>query len=254
MPAESPLVEAAGLEIRRGGRRVLYDVGLSVAAGEIVTIVGPNGAGKTTLLRALLGLVAPDAGAVRRRAGVRLAYMPQDLDIDRILPLSLRRFLAVAGPRSRARLEAAAAEVGISDALDRAVHDLSGGESKRAALARALLRDPDLLVLDEPTASLDVDGQEEVYRLIRGVRDRRGCGVLLVSHDLHLVMAATDRVICLNGHVCCSGRPAAVRRHPEFLALFGEAGRESLAVYAHRHDHVHADDRAAGGPGRGGAR
>lgn len=238
MPAETPLAEAAGLEIRRGGRRVLYDVDISVAAGEIVTIVGPNGAGKTTLLRALLGLSAPDAGIVRRRAGARLAYMPQNLDIDRILPLSVRRFLAAAGPRSRARIEAAAAETGVSAALDQPVHDLSGGEAKRAALARALLRDPDLLVLDEPTASLDVDGQEEVYRLIRDIRDRRGCGILLVSHDLHLVMAATDNVVCLNGHVCCSGRPAAVRNHPEFLALFGEAGRESLAVYAHAHDRV----------------
>lgn len=233
MPEGPPLAEAAGLEIRRGGRRVLYDVDLSVAAGEIVTVVGPNGAGKTTLLRALLGVVAPDAGIVRRRAGARLAYMPQDLDIDRTLPLSVRRFLAAAGRRGRARIEAAAAETGISGALDLPVHDLSGGEAKRAALARALLRDPDLLVLDEPTASLDMDGQEEVYRLIRDIRDRRGCGVLLVSHDLHLVMAATDRVICLNGHVCCSGRPAAVRRHPEFLALFGEAGRDSLAFYAH---------------------
>ena len=238
---EAVLIEAAGLEVRIAGRRVLYDIDISVAPGEIVTVMGPNGAGKTTLLRVLLGLVNPSAGTLRRRDGMRLAYMPQNLEIDRTLPLSVRRFLAMAGPVGSAAIEAAAAETGITRVLDHPIQDVSGGEAKRASLARALLREPDLLVLDEPSASLDVHGQKEVYDLIQTIRDRRGCGVLLVSHDLHLVMAATDRVICLNGHVCCSGRPEAVGRHPEFLALFGERGAEAFGVYAHMHDHVHDD-------------
>ena len=239
MEAEAALIEATGLEVRIAGRRILYDVDVSLAEGEIVTVVGPNGAGKTTLLRALLGLVEPSAGTLRRRDGARLAYMPQHLEIDRTLPLSVRRFLAMAGRVNGAAIEAVAAETGIARVLDQPIQDVSGGEAKRASLARALLREPDLLVLDEPSASLDVHGQEEVYRLIQAIRDRRGCAVLLVSHDLHLVMAATDRVICLNGHVCCSGHPEAVGRHPEFLALFGERGAEAFGVYAHMHDHVH---------------
>ncbi len=239
------LVETAGLEVRKSGRRVLYDIDIAVADGEIVTILGPNGAGKTTLLRALLGLIAPTRGAVRRRRGARLAYMPQQFGVDRTLPLSVRRFLAMAAParngRINGRIEQVADETGIAHVLDDAVQDVSGGEAKRAALARALLRDPDLLVLDEPSANLDLQGQEDVYRLIREIRDRRGCAVILVSHDLHLVMAATDRVFCLNGHVCCSGHPETVGRHPEFLALFGEHGAEAFGVYPHLHDHTHND-------------
>ncbi len=239
MDAAAYLVEATGLEVRRSGRRILYDVDIAVADGEIVTVLGPNGAGKTTLLRALLGLIEPTRGTVRRRAGARLAYMPQQFGIDRTLPLSVRRFLAMAAPGGNGRIEQVAAETGITRILEDAIQDISGGEARRAALARALLRDPDLLVLDEPGTNLDLQGQEEVYRLIQRIRERRGCAVVLVSHDLHLVMAATDRVFCLNGHVCCSGHPETVGRHPEFRALFGEHGAEAFGVYPHMHDHTH---------------
>ena len=259
------LVEASGLEIRRSSRRILYDIDIAVADGEIVTVLGPNGAGKTTLLRALLGLIEPTRGAVRRRAGARFAYMPQRLAIDRTLPLSVRRFLAMAAPGGDGRIEQVAAETGITRVLDHAIQDVSSGEARRTALARALLRDPDILVLDEPSANLDFQSQEGVYRLIQRVRDRRGCAVVLVSHDLHLVMAATDRVFCLNGCVCCSGRPETVGRHPEFLALFGKHGAEAFGVsapqrsviasrrmfgkheaeafgvYPHAHDHTHEE-------------
>lgn len=244
MDCDVGLIEASSLEVRIAGRRILYDIDFSISPGEIVTVLGPNGAGKTTLLRVLLGLIKPRSGTLRRQAGTRLAYMPQRIEIDRTLPLSVRRFLAMAAGNGRARLgndriEAVAEETGIKQVLDHPIQNVSGGEMKRAALARALLREPDLLVLDEPSANLDVHGQEDVYRLIQAIRDRRGCAVVLVSHDLHLVMAATDRVICLNGHVCCSGHPETVGRHPEFLALFGEQGAEAFGVYAHIHDHTH---------------
>lgn len=217
----------------------MEDVDLSVAPGEIVTLIGPNGSGKTTFLRAALGLIKPDKGEVRRRSGLTVGYVPQRVEIDRTLPLTLRRFVLLGGGANGAPLDAAAEEVGIGNLLDRSFHDLSGGEAKRAVLARALLREPDLLVLDEPTANVDVAGQAEFYDLIRRIRDDRGCGVLLVSHDLHLVMAATDQVVCLNVHVCCSGRPESVTRNPEYLALFGHRVAETHGLYTHDHDHRH---------------
>jgi zinc transport system ATP-binding protein len=228
------------------GRRVVLDhVSLGVEDGEIVTVIGPNGAGKTTLLRILLGLQRPSSGSAWRRRGLRIGYLPQRLAIDETLPLTVRRLLALARPDHRDRIDAALAEVGAGPLASMPVQALSGGELQRVLLARALLREPDLLVLDEPVQGVDVTGQGELYALIRRIRDRRGCGVLLVSHDLHLVMAASDEVVCLNHHVCCSGHPEAVSRHPAYRALFGEA----IAVYAHHHDHVHEPVAETAGEG-----
>jgi zinc transport system ATP-binding protein len=226
--------------VRFGARPVLDRIDLSLHAGQIVTVIGPNGAGKTTLIRVVLGLIRPAAGAVWRRPGLRVGYMPQAADIERTLPLTVRRFLALGPHRDDARIAAALEEVGAPRLLDRSVHELSGGERKRMLLARALLADPELLVLDEPTANVDVAGQGEFYDVIGRLRDLRRCAVLLVSHDLYLVMAATDIVVCLNRHICCSGRPDAIGRHPEYLALFGPRLAATLGLYAHAHDHRHA--------------
>ncbi len=235
-----PLVACDGITVRLGGRPVLEDVSISVEPGEIVTLIGPNGSGKTTLVRAILGLLKPDVGRVRRRPGVKIGYVPQRLSIDPILPLTVRRFLRLGGKRDEGALQRAADEVGGSDLLPRQVEELSGGELQRMALARALLREPDLLVLDEPLQGVDFTGQLALFDLIDRVRRERGCGVLMVSHDLHLVMKGTDRVFCLNRHICCSGQPETVSRHPEYLALFGSGAAQSLAVYSHSHDHDHA--------------
>ena len=231
------LVDLADVQLAFGRRVALHDVSLAIRPGEILTIIGPNGAGKTTLLRIVLGLQRPDAGHVRRRSGLRLGYVPQRFAIDDTLPLTVRRFLALA-PGARRPIAEALAEVGASHALALPVQTLSGGELQRVLLARALLRDPELLVLDEPVQGVDIAGQAELFALIRRIRDTTGCGVLLVSHDLHLVMAATDRVLCLNHHVCCSGHPETVSRDPAYRALFG-AAIEGFALYAHRHDHRH---------------
>jgi len=239
----SPLVAISGLRVSYGRRTVLDGVDLTVAPGEIVTLIGPNGAGKTTLVKAVLGLVTPAAGTLRRRPGLSVGYMPQRLQIESTLPLTVRRFLALWTRLSAAAQEAALAEVGASHVFDSPVQNLSGGEMQRVLMARALLRDPDLLVLDEPVQGVDVHGQSDLFDLIDRIRRERGCGVLLVSHDLHLVMARTDTVVCLNRHVCCHGHPEAVSRHPEYLALFGRHA-EALAVYHHHHNHRHA---AAGG-------
>jgi zinc transport system ATP-binding protein len=232
------LAAARGVSLAPGGTRILERVDLAVHAGELVSLIGPNGSGKTTLVRTLLGLIKPESGTVERRAGLRIGYVPQRLQIDRAMPMTAERFLGLAPRGGEAERRAALAELGIAHVAARAVQDLSGGEFQRLLLARALLAEPELLVMDEPAQGIDVVGQAELYHWIAELRARRGCGVLLVSHDLHLVMAATDTVVCLNRHVCCTGQPEAVARHPEYIALFGPASRE-FAVYAHKHDHVH---------------
>lgn len=234
-----PLVEARGVSVRFGHRSVLDAVDLTVHAGEIVTLVGLNGAGKSTLVRVILGIVQPDSGKVTRAPGLRTGYSPQHVQRDPILPMTVERFLTLGGPAPRNKLEEALDEVGADPILGYPLAEVSGGEMQRVLLARALLRQPDLLVLDEPLAGVDVTSQSDLYRLIADIRDRHGCGVLLVSHDLHLVMAATDTVVCLNRHVCCTGQPQIVLRDPEFISIFGPHLSESLAVYQHSHDHRH---------------
>jgi zinc transport system ATP-binding protein len=239
-PSADPavLIEAHGLTKRYGGQIALDAVELTLRRGELTTLIGPNGAGKTTLVRLLLGLERPSSGTVRVTEGVRIGYVPQRIHVDDALPITVRRFLSLGGAK-RATIETVLAEVGAVRVLNAALQTVSGGEMRRVLLARALLRDPDLLVLDEPTAGVDLNGQAELYDLINAVRRQKKCAVLLISHDLHVVMAATDHVLCLNHHVCCSGAPDAVSEHPEYLALFGPKAAHTHAVYTHDHDHAH---------------
>lgn len=241
--ANDMLLEVRGVTLTRGGERLLDSVDLAVRQGETVTLVGPNGAGKTTLLRAAMGLLRPDSGRIWRRPGLRIGYVPQNFPLDPTLPLPVHRLLtlagAAAGAAGDAECRAGLAEVGAAALEHRALHELSGGELRRVLLARALLRRPELLVLDEPVQGVDLAGQAELYALISGAARVRGCGVLMVSHELHLVMATTDRVLCLNRHVCCEGAPESVGQHPEYLALFGGVP-SNIAVYTHHHDHAHA--------------
>jgi len=236
------LIEASGIDVSFAGRRVLSKGEARVGVGEIVTLIGPNGAGKTTMARVMLGLLKPDQGKISRRPALRIGYMPQNLNIDPALPISVKRFLSLGLSRAdigHGLRHAALKECGVDHVADSPIQKISGGEMQRVLLARALLRSPDLLVLDEPVQGVDLGGQAELYALIRGIRDKRGCGVLMVSHDLHMVMAATDHVICLNQHVCCAGHPETVSRHPEFVALFGESIAAELSIYHHDHDHEH---------------
>lgn len=237
----APLIEATGLAAVGGGHRILHDVDIAVQPGEIVTVVGPNGSGKTTLLRLLVGALHPSAGTVRRAAGLRIGYVPQRLAIDRTLPLTVDRFLGLAGG-TRAARAAVLGEVGIPGLGQRQMAALSGGQFQRALLAHAMLRDPHLLVLDEPTQGLDQAGVAGFYALIAALRAARGVAVLMVSHELHVVMRASDRVICLNGHICCEGAPSAVSMAPAYRALFGDGAAEALALYRHTHDHSHEGD------------
>jgi len=223
---------------RRDGQDVLQNVSFRIAPQEIVTLIGPNGAGKTSLVSLVTGLAEPTQGRIVRRDKLRLGYMPQHLRFDSSLPLTVERFLRLASSE-KAVLSQYSERLGVGGLLNQQLQHLSGGELQRVLLTRAVMRRPQLLVLDEPTQGVDVLGQAELYRHISELRDELGCGVLMVSHDLHLVMAKTDTVICLNRHICCHGEPESVARHPEYLQLFGKQAAEDIAVYTHRHDHEH---------------
>ncbi|MBK8457203.1 MAG: ATP-binding cassette domain-containing protein [Phyllobacteriaceae bacterium] len=238
----APLVRLSAAGVFRAGRWIARGIDLTVAPGEIVTLIGPNGSGKSTTAKMALGMITPDEGGAERRRGLRVGYVPQNVAIDWTLPLTVERFMRLTAPLSRATIEAALGETGVAHLFHAEARTLSGGEFQRVLLARALARKPDLLVLDEPVQGVDFSGEIALYDLIRAARDRLGCGVLLISHDLHVVMAATDRVICLNGHVCCAGAPRAVAASAEYKALFGDRAAASLAVYAHHHDHTHLAD------------
>ena len=237
-----PLIEARGLTVAHGGAPVLAAVDFAIRPGEIVTVIGPNGSGKSTLIRALIGLEPAAEGAVLRREGLRIGYVPQKLHIDASLPLTVRRFLSLPRRVGEAEAEAALARVGLPGLGRRQMAALSGGQFQRVLLARALLARPDILILDEPTQGLDQPGVAGFYRLIEEVRAETGAAVLMVSHDLHVVMRATDRVLCLNGHVCCEGTPEVVTGAPEYRALFGMGTQGTFALYRHVHDHDHEGD------------
>ncbi len=237
-PSPALLLSAQQVCVRVDDRLLLDNIQLDLHAGEIVTIIGPNGAGKTTLLKTLLGFIAPNSGSITRHRDLRIGYMPQKLALNPLLPMTVQRFLQQTNA-TPTQIQQALNETGVAALMRQSLHQISGGELQRVLLARALLRKPDLLVLDEPAQGVDVCGQVDLYRLIADLRARYHCGVLLVSHDLHLVMAATDTVICLNRHICCQGKPEHVSRHPEYLQLFGKHIADDLAVYTHRHDHDH---------------
>lgn len=235
MNINDKLVEVQAVSVNFGVHPALQNVSLTVQRGEIITLIGPNGAGKTTLVRVVLGLLSPQQGQVYLSPGIRIGYMPQRLVLDPVLPLTVARFLKLSGVSNHQRLQQSLTEVGAPNLLSRPLQKISGGEMQRVLLARALLREPDLLVLDEPIQGVDVTGQYELYELITQIRKQRGCGILMVSHDLHLVMAATDSVICLNQQVCCFGHPELVTRHPAYLKLFGDRAGRDLAIYTHHH-------------------
>jgi len=239
------LISVENLTVRYGGKTVLRDVDLTVEAGEIVTIVGPNGSGKTSLLKAIIGATQPAAGNITRDHELRIGYVPQRLHIDPTLPITVERFMRLLDRVDRSACKAAFEAAGVPDLLKRQMSELSGGQFQRVLLARALIGNPDILLLDEATQGLDQQGSASFYRQIEAVRKETGCAVLMISHELHVVMSASDRVICLNGHVCCAGTPAVVASAPEYRALFGTGTGGALALYRHEHDHDHNHDHAS---------
>ncbi len=232
------LLTLRNVSVSFDGRSALDRVSLQLNRGQVLTVIGPNGAGKSTLLKVALGLVTPTSGTVERAAPCRIGYMPQRLQLDSTLPISVGRFLAL-GRNSDERSDSALREVGVAHLRQSPLQTISGGELQRVLLARALLREPDLLVLDEPAQGVDLAGQTALYELIATLSSRLNCGVLMVSHDLHWVMARTDEVLCLNHHICCRGHPEHVGNDPAYRALFGTAHAPALAPYRHHHNHQH---------------
>jgi zinc transport system ATP-binding protein len=234
-----PLLSLTDVYFVVGNKSILENIQFSLKTGQILTLIGPNGAGKTTLVKLALGLLTPTEGTIVRKNGLRIGYMPQKLHIDASIPLNVEDFLQLSPAATTNEVSNVLKQVAATDLKDSRLQALSGGELQRVLLARALLHKPELLVLDEPTQGVDLSGQAELYNLISKLRDELGCAVLMISHDLHLVMSATDEVICLNQHVCCHGHPETVSNDPSYRELFGKRGVDAVAVYTHRHDHHH---------------
>lgn len=234
----SVLVKAEKVSFARGGTEILNDVSLEVKEGDFISIVGPNGAGKTTLLKVLTGVLPPDSGFCKRRAGMKAGYMPQSIDRNGLMPVTAERFIRLCRGGA-GEFGTVCGETGIGGILSRHFDDLSGGEIQRVLLARALMSAPDLLVLDEPAQNLDVSGQLAFYKLIEKIHNERKVSVVMVSHDLHMVVSCTKKVVCLYNHICCAGEPRAVAKDPEFVSTFGEDMARLMSVYSHTHEHTH---------------
>lgn len=236
------LISLNNAGIYRSGKWLVRGISMDIEAGEIVTLIGPNGSGKSTTAKMALGILDADEGVAVQKPDLRTSYVPQKLEVNWTLPLTVSRFLRLTNRATALEIEAALSATKTLHLAQVQMSKLSGGEFQRVLLSRAILRAPEFLVLDEPVQGVDFNGEIALYRLIEDIRDSLRCGVLLISHDLHVVMSKTDRVICLNGHICCSGTPATVASSSEFKTLFGERAASGLALYEHRHDHEHLPD------------
>jgi len=233
------LIAVENLTVKYGNHTALANVSMKIDKGEIVTVVGPNGSGKSSLIRSLIGAITPNGGSIEKGPDLSIGYVPQRLHIDPTLPLTVARFMMLPHKDNNAPVKQTLEMVGLANLETRQMTSLSGGQFQRVLLARAILYKPSLLILDEPTQGLDQRGSAAFYQLIEHLRTSLGCAILMVSHELHVVMSASDRVICLNGHVCCHGTPDIVASAPEYRALFGTGTQGALALYRHDHNHSH---------------
>ena len=233
------LITASNITVNRGGKKILDDVSLKVRTSDFITVLGPNGGGKSMLLKCLMGFYVPDQGQVTKANHLKVGYVPQQFSSENTMPISVLQFLNLRKTLSPNELDRISTETNITDLLHKPLNVLSGGELQRILLARSLIGKPSLLVLDEPAQNLDIAGQLAFYKLLTRIYEQRELTILMVSHDLHMVMATTRRVICLFRHVCCSGEPQVVTKDPEFKTLFGNDMAEMMAVYQHGHKHSH---------------
>ncbi len=235
------LVKLNEVGIRQNDKWLVKGVSLVVEKGKIVTLIGPNGSGKSTTAKIALGIYKKIAGQVEKYTN-NVGYVPQKISIDWTLPLRVNDFMLLTENLKDEAVNEALSLTGVIHLKNKNLGNLSGGEFQRVLLARAISRKPDLLVLDEPVQGVDFTGEIALYELIKKISDTLNCGILLISHDLHTVMSATDHVVCLNGHVCCSGTPSDVAKNNEYKALFGEQASQTLSIYEHKHNHVHSND------------
>ena len=235
------LVQLENVGVFQNNKWLVEDVSLNVEKGKIVTLIGPNGSGKTTTAKIALGIFKNIKGKVKKFTN-KIGYVPQKISIDWTLPIRVTDFMQLTHNLNKNEIENALSLTGVKHLKNNDLRNLSGGEFQRVLIARAISKKPDLLVLDEPVQGVDFKGEIELYELIKTISEKINCGILLISHDLHVVMTATDYVVCLNGHVCCSGSPSSVAKNKEYQKLFGDRASTILSVYEHRHDHTHSPD------------
>ena len=241
MKENNPLVKLENAGVYKSSKWLVKGISFEVNNGQIVTLIGPNGSGKTTTAKMILNILNADEGLVTSNTN-KMAYVPQKINIDWTMPLRVIDFMKITSSINNAQITEALTLTGVEKLLYDEVHNLSGGEFQRVLIARAVAKKPELLVLDEPVQWVDFNGEIALYNLIKKISDKLNCGILLISHDMHFVMSATDHVICLNGHICCSGTPSAVVKNPAYIKLFGEHNAETLSYYQHHHDHSHNND------------
>ena len=239
---QNSLIELNNCGVIRNDKWLVRGVSLKVTQGQIVTLIGPNGSGKSTTAKMALGILKPDEGSNTIKSNIKISYVPQKISIDWSLPLRVIDFMNIIEKFTTSEIEEALSLTGIKNLIFRDVRNLSGGEFQRLLMARAIAKNPDFLVLDEPVQGVDYPGEIALYKTIQEIVKNINCGILLISHNLHVVMSQTDHVICLNGHVCCSGSPIDVAKNNEYKALFGEKASQILTTYEHKHDHVHSDE------------
>ena len=235
------LVKIENAGIFRSSKWLVRDVSLEVSQGQIVTLIGPNGSGKTTTAKMVLNILKPDEGFVISNTS-RVAYVPQKINVDWTMPLRVFDFMKITGDLSENDMKENLRLTGVERLIYSELRNLSGGEFQRVLIARAIAKKPELLILDEPVQGVDFNGEIALYNLIKSISDSLNCGILLISHDIHFVMSSTDHVICLNGHICCSGSPSSVAKNPAYIDLFGEHTASTLSLYKHHHDHSHGTD------------
>ena len=235
------LVKLENAGVYRSSKWLVRGISLEINQGQIVTLIGPNGSGKTTTAKMILNIMNADEGMVSGNAD-KMAYVPQKINIDWTMPLRVIDFMKITSSLNNNQINESLNMTGVDKLLYNQIHSLSGGEFQRVLIARAIAKKPDLLVLDEPVQGVDFNGEIALYNLIKEISVNLNCGILLISHDMHFVMSTTDHVICLNGHICCSGSPSNVVKNPEYIKLFGQHNSETLSYYQHRHDHSHNHD------------
>jgi len=239
MKLTNALISAKNVSVLKNQKSILENIDIQINKKDFITIVGPNGAGKTMLLKCLMGFYKPTSGMIERKEKLKIGYMPQSINVINTMPMTVKGFITVKKKYDDVSLHKVITEVNLGEIVNKQLSVLSGGEMQRVLLARSLLNNPDLLILDEPAQNLDISGQLNFYKLIQEIYSKRDISILMVSHDLHLVMVSTKKVLCLYKHICCSGAPQQIAKDPEFLSMFGKDMANMMSIYQHSHDHDH---------------
>jgi len=236
MKTANALISAHNISVVKNEKAILKNIDIEINKNDFLTIIGPNGAGKTMLLKCLMEFYKPDSGKIIKKPNLKIGYMPQSINIINTMPLSVQNFITVRKKFDEVSFKKVVSETQTEKIIDKQLSVLSGGEMQRVLLARSLLNNPELLILDEPAQNLDVSGQIYFYNLLQSIYLKRGLSVLMVSHDLHLVMVSTKKVICLSNHICCYGKPQHITKDPEFISMFGKDMANIMAVYQHSNE------------------